>query len=296
MQLENNSNIRYISCQPIIARVVEELRSYFFAGAVDELLMNLWVRDCIDKFEYTYLPVRQCAMDLHNHKCELPCDFRSVREVWLCATFFKGPIRSPHVFYYQTDCRIDPAPRPADSCSDCLTGYQCLSPEQTPTEVALPSLCDVPSEYICTHKVMTTMNFSFQVTCMLKPGNFKTVDRCHAACANRDVWNVDTFDITGDKMITSFREGTVYMAYYGSYAMEDESGYYLIPDNDPFQKYVYKYLRYMIFKQVYEQSTEEGFQIARIKKQEAEQEMDEAYLNAKYMQLVLQPSIYKKTL
>lgn len=280
---EETTQSKLISCQPIIARVVEEMKSFFFAGILDDLLMNLWVKDCIDKFEYTYLPIRQCAMDMYNYRCELPCDFKAVREVWLCATFFKGPITSPHVFYYQTDCRVSPSPMPAESCSECLTGYQCFPPSQTPTEVnvPLPSLCGVPPEYIVTHKVMTQMNFSFRVSCLLKPGNFRTVDRCHADCANIDVWNVDTFDIVGNNMRTSFREGTVYMAYYASHAMEEESGYYLIPDNDPFQKYVYRYLRYMAFQQVYDQATGDDMREYKMKKDEAEQKMNETYITAK---------------
>jgi hypothetical protein len=280
--MHNTTENIYISSEAIQARVKEELRSFFYAGALDDLLFNTWVADCIDKFEYTYLPIKEAVLDMCTYKCELPCDFKAVREVWMCATYFKGPITSPHVFYYQTDCRIDPAPFPAESCSDCLTGYQCFPPTQTPTEVALPSLCDVPAEFICTHKVMNQMNFSFQVTAMLKPGNFRTLSRCHDNCPNKDVWNIDTFDIVGDNLVTSFREGTIYLAYYASKAMQDESGYYLIPDNDPFQKYVYYYLRYMVFQQLFDQSTsDDQFQVLRLKKQDSETKKDEAYIRAK---------------
>ncbi len=280
--MHNTTENKFISCEKIISRVVEELRDFFFAGAVDQLMMNTWVGDCIDKFEYTYLPIKEAVLDMCNYKCELPCDFKAVREVWMCATFYKGPITSPHVFYYQTDCRISPSSLPANSCGDCLAGYQCTPPSETPTPVALPSLCDVPNDYIVTHKVMTTMNFSFQVTAMLKPGNFRTIGRMHDSCPNKDVWNIDTFDIIGDHMHTSFREGTIYMAYYATAAEQDETGYYLIPDNDPFQKYVYFYLRYMVFQQLFDQSTgDDQFQVLRVKKQDSEQKMWDSYINAK---------------
>ena len=280
--MHSTTEQKLISSEPIAARVREELRNYFYAGGdVDDLLFNLWIKDAIDKFEYTYLPIKEAVLDVCGYKCELPCDFKAVREVWICATFFKGPITSPHVFYYQTDCRISPSPFPADSCSECLEGYQCVPPSQTPTQVALPSLCDVPDDYIVTHKVMTTMNFSFQVSAMLKPGNFRTLSRCHDSCPNKDIWNVDTFDITGDNLLTSFRTGTVYMAYYATHAEQDETGYYMVPDNDPFQKYVYYYLRYMVFQQLFDQSTDEGFQALRVKKADAEQKKDEAYIKAK---------------
>lgn len=280
--MHNTTENKLVTCERIIARVVEELSSFFFAGALDQLMMNTWVGDCIDKFEYTYLPIKEACLDMCNYKCELPCDFKAVREVWMTATYFKGPITSPHVFYYQTDCRIDPSPIPANNCSECLGGYQCFPPSQTPTQVALPSLCDVPDDYIVTHKVMTQMNFSFQVTAMLKPGNFKTITRCHDSCPNTDVWNIDTFDIIGDHLHTSFRTGTIYLAYYGTAAEQDETGYYMIPDNDPFQKYVYYYLRYMVFQQLFDQSTsDDQFQVLRLKKQDSEQKKDEAYIRAK---------------
>lgn len=271
----------YISSESIQARVREELRSYIYSGAIDDLLFNLWVADCIDKFEYTYLPIKECAMDMWNSRCELPCDFKAVREVWMCATFFKGPIVSPHVFYYQTDCRIGSAPAPADSCGECLIGDQCFPPCQTPTPVNLPSLCDVPAEFIVTHKVMQQLNFSFKVTGMLKPGNFRTIDRCHEGSPNRDVWCIDTFDIIGNYLHTSFREGTIYLAYYASKAEQDETGYYLIPDNDPFQKYVYYYLRYMIFQQMFDQSIADDFNQAKAKMDNAKELMWNSYQNAK---------------
>ena len=271
---------KFISSVQIMSRVKEELRSYIFSGAMDDLLFELWVKDCIDKFEYTYLPIHTCAMDMWNHKCELPCDFKAVREVWMCATYFKGPITSPHVFYYQTDCRINAAPLPAESCSACVDGYQCFPPSQTPTPVALPSLCDVPDDYIVTHKVMNQMVFSYKVTALLKPGNFRTLSKCQES-PNVDVFCVDTFDIVGDTLQTSFRQGTIHMAYYGSHAIQDESGYYMIPDNEPFQKYVYEYLRYMIFRQMMDQSTSDDYNMARAKLQDAEDRMWRTYQVAK---------------
>ena len=57
-----NKETKLISCQPIIARVVEELRTFYFAGSSDELMMNIWVKDCIDKFEYTYLPIKEAVL------------------------------------------------------------------------------------------------------------------------------------------------------------------------------------------------------------------------------------------
>lgn len=279
---------RLVSPAKIYARVKEEMRSYFNTGAIDDLLFPIWTKDCIDKFENTYMPLKEAVMDMYNYKCTLPCDFKAVREVWVTFTYDKGPITSPHVFYYQTDCRIEPSPSydSNNSCTDCVPGYQCMSPSETPTPVALPSLCGVPPEYVVTHKVMEQMMFRFHVTGMLKPGNFKTIGRCAVDSPNLDAYCIDTFDIVGDKLVTSFAQGTVYMAYFGENAIvpEDEgpdAGYYMIPDNDPFQKYLYYYLRMMVYRQLFDQATDESFNQINNKYQLAQSEVDTAYINAR---------------
>ncbi len=271
---------KFVSPESIYARVKEELRSYFSTGSLDDLLFGVWTSDCIQKMERTYFPIHECAMDLWDHKCELPCDFKTAREVWLCATYEKGPITSPFVYYYQTDCRINPAPTPGDACGDCVDGYQCFAPSQTPTPVALPDLCNVPDEFRVTHKVMSQMNFTFRVSGLLKPGNYKTISKCETDSPNLRASCIDTFDIMGNKLITSFRQGTVFMSYYANPYI-NEAGYPEIPDNEPFQKYLYYYLRYMVFQQLFDQSTDESFNQARAKRDDAEKKMWDAYINAK---------------
>jgi hypothetical protein len=277
---------KLISPAQIYARVKEEMRSYFNTGATDDLLFPIWTKDCIDKFEYTFLPIQEAVLDMYNFRCKLPCDFKSVREVWVTFTYDKGPITSPHVFYYQTDCRISPAPTPGNACSDCRPGYQCVPCSQTPTPVALPSLCDVPPEYVVTHKVMQQMMFRFHIRGMLKPGNFKTIGRCAEDSPNLDAYAIDTFDIIGDSIVTSFAQGTIYLAYFAEHAIvpEDEgpdAGYYMIPDNEPFKKYLYYYLRMMVYRQLFDQSTDESFNQINAKYQLAQSEADTAYINAR---------------
>lgn len=284
-------NTKYISPKGIYARIMEEMRSYFSSGGIDPLLFEIWTKDCIDKFENTYRPIEESVLDMYNHKCELPCNFHAVKEVWMTVTYDKGPVQSPHAFYYQTDCRISSQ---ADNvCSECTPGYQCMTHAQQ--AVNLPSLCDVPDEYIVTHKVTSQVMFRFQVTVMLKPGNFRTIGKCGENCPNVDVWCEDTFDIIGNYLHTSFSRGTIYLAYYADYAevKEDEgpdAGYYKIPDNDPFQKYLYHYLRFMIYQVLFDQSTDETFKQMQLKRADAEQKLSDAYITARTY--AMSPDIY----
>jgi len=275
--MTNGSPTRYISPEAIYSRVKEEMRDYFNTGSIDDLLFPIWTADCLDKMENTYRPIQPCVMDMWNGRCDLPCDFYQVREVWMCATYSKGPIISPHVFYYQTDCRV--APYEVEKCNSCTPGYPCSTHIQQP--VNLPSLCGVPDNYIVTNKVMSQLSFTFSVSCLLKPGNFATMGSCHADCPNISSSALDTFDIIGNHMMTSFQSGTIYMAYYATRAVDPETGYYMIPDNDPFQKYLYQYLRFMVYQQLFNQSTDETFNQIRAKRDDAESRMDTAYINAK---------------
>lgn len=271
---------KYISPLPIVARVKEEFKSYFSTNAIDDLLFPIYVADCINKLERTYNPIHEAILDMCNHKCDLPCDFKSYREVWMCATHNKGPIVSPFVFYYQTDCRINPAPSQNNSCGDCVEGYQCTPPNQTPTPVNLPDLCGVPDEFRVTHKIMETLSFSFRVTGLLKPGNFKTVGRGDEHSPNKESNLLDTFDIVGNHLITSFDRGTIYLSYYAN-PIIDESGYPEIPDNEPFNKYIYHYLRTMIYQNLFDQATQEDIKLIELKLQKEEEKMWIAYINAK---------------
>lgn len=290
-------NYKLISTKNLVARLKEEMRSYFNTGAIDDLLFNIWILDCIAKFENTYRPIQPAVLDLYGNKCPLPCDFHSVQEVWLCATIDKGPIKAPGQFYYQTDCRINPAPAAGEACGPCVDGYQCFTGDEIQQPVGLPSLCDVPEQYRVTHKVNTWMNFSYTVSCMLKPGNFKTIGKCNDNCANLNLntYTVDTFDIIGDNLVTSFFSGTVYLAYYGDWAIvpEDEgpdAGYYMIPDNKPFYDYVYHYLRFMIYQQLFDQSTDETFNQIMAKRNDAEDKYWMSYNNARAYSM--SPDIY----
>lgn len=284
MEKQNKRIGRFISPVKIYSRVKEELRSYFNTGSVDDMLFPEWTNDCLEKFINTYKPQQQAVMDLHNFKCELPCDFRSVKEVYVVTTYEKGPITSPAVFYYQTDCRINPSPTSGDSCSSCVGGYQCFGASQSATpqgfDNPIPNLCDVPDEFIVNHKVMDQFMFSFDVTGLLKPSNFRTLDKMDSESPNRGCSSMDTFDISGNKMITSFRTGTIFMTYYAD-PYYNEDGYPMIPDEEMFGKYLYHYLRYMMYVQLVDQSTEDTYKLLKAKKDSEVQDLGTAWVNAR---------------
>lgn len=275
-------DLKFISPEAIYSRVKEEMQSYFNTGAIDDLMFPVWTKDCIDEFKSTYLPIETAVIDIYNHKAALPCDFKLVREAWVCATVNKGPIQSPFTFYYQTDCRIHPT---YEGCSECDPA-QCNPPGTTPTSqnIPLPNLCNLNlnnsscgacaagDQFRVTHKVQTWMNFQFSIEGMIMPSDYRTMSKCWDHSPNKGCHSYDTFTISGDSIVTSFNNGTLYLLYYAD-PYEDEDGYYEIPEGDRFGKYLMYYLVYMIYKQLYRQSTDESFNIISKKKDDAEFDM-----------------------
>jgi len=266
-------NEKFVSPAPIYARIKEEMKTYFNTGQIDDLMFPIWTKDCIRKFKNTYYKIEPAVIDIFDGKGDLPCDFVAVREVYICATYQKGPIKSPFTFYYQTDCRVG-GDMNVSGCTDC-NKPQCTDPADSP----LPVLVNTPDQFRITHKVTNQLLFSYSLLGLLKPGNHKTVRVCCDNCPNLTANSADTFDIINDKIVTSFPVGTVYMSYYADTTMEN--GYDEIPDKEEFQKYVYEYIRYMIYRQLYEQAADETINALGQKMKMAEQAQNDRYINAR---------------
>lgn len=265
-------NQKFTSPASIYARIKEEMKSYFSTGQIDDLMFPIWTKDCIKKFKNTHLQIKPCVLDLMDYKAELPCDFKAVREVYICTTFHKGPIKNPFTYYYQTDCRVGPVE--TDACTDCD------KPECTPSfESPVPFLGSTPEQFRVTHKVNTWMDFTFSLQGLLKPGNHKTIRVCHDKCPNLTCESKDTFDIINNNIVTSFPTGTIYISYYADTEMDN--GYTEIPDEHEFAQYVYKYIRYMVYQQLYEQSNDDQASKLERLMVKAEKESDEQFIIAR---------------
>ena len=276
-----SKDTKFVSSMEILARVKEELKSYFLTGNLDDLMFNTYVLDCLAKFRATYLPIKEAVMDIYDFKAELPCDFKLVREVWACGVGHREGIRSPFTYYYQTDCRINPSWEGCDACEP-------IGPDNAP----VPNLCDLnlnnPGNCICasgdqfrvTHKIQTTMGFDFVVQEMLHPGNYKTINRTWEHSPNRQCRSRDSYDIMNNSMVTSFRNGVIFMLYYGE-PVTDEDGYYDIPDIEEFKKYVYHYIRMMCYRQLLDQVNDESFNQVKYKFELENHETDLWYIRAK---------------
>jgi hypothetical protein len=249
---------KFISPEPLYAKVKEELRSYFETGVVDDLLFPIWTKHCLDNLGKSSYVITETYFEVEDYKAKLPSDFHSVREAWMCATTYqKYPL--PGAVYTSTAMRITPE------------GLQCPSNE-------CPGRCDMCSDLMyVTYKITDEVITGFSKKFLLKPGNISN-SGCDFFCANYGSTSLDTFDIVGDKFVTNFRKGSVYMVYYAD--PTSECGAPLIPDNIKIRQYIEDYIKYKIFEQVYNSVTDETFNQVQNKYMNYRQIAEESFVVA----------------
>lgn len=253
----------FTNTDSVYAEVKEELRSYFDTGSVDDLMFDKWTLNALGKLGRSAFPVRETFIPLNNYTGELPCDFKYVRELWVCGILDYKRLPNPSSVYYQQDCRVT---RIMDRCDDCFDeeDINCCDEcdDNHPSQLA---------KYQVTFKHTGQTFFEYRFKGLLKPGNNHAYDLCGKDCPNIGVNGMDTFDIRDGKLVTNFRDGNLHLIYYSDNT--DEDGI-LIEDEFRLQDYIRKSLIYNVFRQLSNQVTDETFNQIQLKKQEAKMEMD----------------------
>lgn len=259
---------KFVSPDPLFARVKEELKSYFDAGMVDDLLFPVWTEKCLRKLGRSSWKINTTLLFIDTFEARLPPDFMAVREAWLTATTFSPAYRKPGAFYQQITTVLN---KPYDVCNPAVNCDPC-NPDiltvvaKTNTEVIMP---------IQLKHLLVPGNISVRKDCTTpqSPINCEGFD-----CLNFSASGLDSFDIRDNKMVTNFREGDIYLTYYSS--QSDENGYQLIPDNFRVQEFIEAFIKQKLFEQLFNMPTDETFQQTQYKFQLYKQMADEAFIMA----------------
>lgn len=269
-------NYEFVSPEPIFAQVKEELRSYFDTGVVDDLLFETYLSHCLSKLSKSAYKIDETILHLKDFEADLPDDFKAVREAWLCTS--DGHVRYPDQssFYYQRDCRVT---RIDDSCNECFTPQDpCCTTVPVYNSCDPCDTCGIPEKFRVTHKVTGETVFSFQRHFLLKPGNISKLKDCNLHCRNFGSTAKDTFDVADCVFRTNFSTGVVHLLYYAEGF--DDTGYQLVPDNFRIKEYVKSYITYMVFDQLYKQSSTENYAQRKDMWLQYGQKYDEAFILA----------------
>lgn len=249
---------KFISPEPLYAKIKEELRSYFDTGVVDDILFPVWTKHCLDKLGKGSYVITETYLEVDGYEARLPSDFISVREAWMCTTTYDS-YRLPSAVYTQTTMKLTPD---ADVCST----DEC-------------DRCDPCPDIIhITYKTTNEILRSFRTTYLLRPGNVSRNKDCSLPCNNHGAESVDSFEVVANKFVTNFQCGSVYLIYYSD--QYDDCNNQLIPDNLRIKDYIEAYIKYKIFEQIYNSVSDETFNQVERKYMLYKQLSDEAYILA----------------
>ena len=136
----------------------------------------------------------------------------------------------------------------------------------------------MPTLIQAVYKTNNEMNQTFTREYLLKPGNISVQDNCSFDCLNYGSSAPDSFDIHGNKFLTNFREGSVYLVFYAKDT--DDRGRQLIPDNYRIREYLEAFIKYKVFEQLTNQLMDETAAQLQNKLMYYKQLSDEAYILA----------------
>lgn len=246
----------FTSPEPIYALVKEELKSYFEAGAIDDVLFSLYTNKCLKKLGKGTYKILPTILSIENFTSVLPLRFHSVREAWMCITVSQA-IPIPGTTYNQVDQISTLLSTGEVDCNRCI---------QNPDMIKL------------VYKTNSTILAQYQITHLLQPGNISASDACSLDSLNKGVICGDTFDIRDGKFVTNFRDGIVHLIYYSNEIGED--GYQLVPDDYYIQEYIAAFLKAKMYEQLSNQVTDETYNQIQNKAQEYIRKADEAFVVA----------------
>jgi hypothetical protein len=268
----------FVSPEPQYATVKEELKSYFDTGAIDDLMWPTYTRKCMDKLgkgSYSIVPE---ILYINNYETRLPDNFYAVREAWLCTEIDARPYPSPVSFYSQA------ASQTTIQVSPLVTSQKCTNVDCTGCTECMPELIQA------VYKTNGSIDRKFKKTYLLKPGNISVKSHCTLDGINFGASGPDSFDIRDNKFVVNFRKGTVYLLFYATEYDNDQNQ--LIPDNYRIKEYIEKFLKFKMFETLCNQVNDETFNQLLLKKKEAEQASDEAFIMAK--EEVQKQTVYQK--
>lgn len=264
----------FVSPEPIFTIVKEELRSYFDAGIADDTFFPVWADKCLEKLGRSTYEVNNAVLNVAQHSCKLPDDFKYIREAWMC-THVDVTYQLPNSTFEQVrniSTRID---NPDFYCRKCRE-------------------CEIPDVIEVVFKTNQQVMARFQRTYLLTPGNIDSGCPNDLFCANRGAASPNSYDVRDNKFVTTFKEGQVYIQYYSIH--RDGSDNQLIPDTYRVKEFIEAFIKQKVFETVYNQITDETYNQSRDKYLYYKQLADEAFIEARSFLMLPDPYKVQKTI
>lgn len=249
-----------ISVENLLYSVKMTLRSFDDAGLLDdgELMRHSdWItnRLGLSMLEEIYL-----VLDVENFKAPIPFNLKQLDFVYACdvkpnqENFVKYYYGNPHTFTVQDYTK--------KLC------YNKCSVEEELTEI---------KRVISIEGAEHVKNYANKR--ILKPSKSVSKDKCTKNCLNLNCDSPEYFDMDEKNIYLNFKEGSIYIKYYGSRL--DDEGYPLILDDPYVTKAIEDYLVYKGLQTIYYNSEVDVIQRMQLAKLEHDSSLREALFNDK---------------
>jgi len=215
-------HINFIPAEALVAEVKQELKHYFEAGAISEVLIPTFVDQALRKLKVMVLQPEEVVLHFVNYKSELPCDFALLDRAAIYEsdiTFYSG-INSLKGYWYQS---IETA--------GCTT----VEPKQEYFEqIVVPT----PGFKIVMRQPRTVRVYH----------GSKTL--CTEGCPNINTQSPDVLKIENNRTVSStFEEGCVYVRYFSR--PTDDDGIPMVPEILEVEEYIKSYLKFKFFEMLW---------------------------------------------
>jgi hypothetical protein len=221
-------NINYITSEPLIAEVKQELKSYFEAGAISEVLIPSFIDQALRKLKVLALRPEEAVVRIENYKSEMPYDFYLLDYVlsYSSEVFWEAAVDSVVGNWYK-DIQVD-------GCS-------------TTASVEMYETISIP---------MPGFRISMKDPKWIRV-YFESTSLCTENCQNLKVTSADIIKINQHKKISAtFQEGCLYVKYFSRPV--DEHGIPMIPEVLEVEEYIKSYLKYKFFEQMWHSVMDES--------------------------------------
>lgn len=223
-----------ITIESFIADIRDEFSSWDSAGLIDNTSIHKWINKALLKFGSNIMLLQDTVIEVENSTGIIPHNFFSLYSAYLCnKKGFKNVPEKHKKTLQQSYAWVERVER-SNKWNSC---DPCCAEEEEKTIVEKLYFKDVE------------VDFYYNQPTLLKLG--KTIDRnvCHKECRNKIVKdNPNEIIILNNTLQTNFREGSVYMQYYG--LPKDEDGNTSIPETPKGE--VETYLEYHVKRKIAE--------------------------------------------
>jgi len=223
-------NINFISSEPLIAEVKQELKYYFEAGAVSEVLIPTFIDQASRKLKVMVLKPEDMVVHFVNYKAQLPCDFALLDRVALYDSNieFSGGITTLEGYWYKS--------------IECTSGCDTCDPKEE------------------TFEQIWASNPGFKIS-MKNPKPLRVYHGskhlCTEECANLNTPAPDIIQIYDNRtMSASFSEGCIYVRYFSR--PMDEFEIPLVPEILEVEEYIKSYLKFKFFETLWHSQLDES--------------------------------------